>query len=169
MNVTAQEKKNLGFTWFYLWENGLLQSYYQTFILFKNWNKFSWHTNLLSTFEWSRSVLHACNTIWNEAKALSICFPHWHSQHSISVYRISTAVINVGSLQPAICSGDKMSCSIASNAVILKWFCPVSSSKRAKQSGKLALQGTSFFAFSVPFLSLSSKLAILFKISSRWI
>lgn len=102
-------------------------------------------TNLMPTFEQTGSELHACNKTWNETKALSIRF-HCRclaARHYISVYRISIVVINVGSLQPAICSGDKMSYIIASKCCELETILPCIFLKAcAKQSGKLTLQGT---------------------------
>lgn len=128
-------------------------------------------TNLKSTFEQTRSKLHACNKTWNEAKALSICFHcrHLAAHHYISVYRISIVVINVGSLQPAICSGDKMSYIIASKCCDLEMILPCIFLKAcAKQSGKLTLQGTFLCIFcSVSFTH--SQTCCSFKFPFRYI
>lgn len=120
----------------------------------------------MSTFKQSRPVLHACNKIWNEAKALSICFPRWHlaAHHYISVYGISIVVINVGSLQPAICSGDKMSYIIASKCCDLEMVLPCIFLKTCKAVREISTtRNFSFFAIYVSFLSLSSKLVQLLK------
>lgn len=117
----------------------------------------------MSTFEQAGSELHACNKTWNEAKAFSIWFhcQHLAVHHYISVYRISIVVINVGSLQPAICSGDKMSYIIASKCCDLEMILPCIFLKAcAKHSGKLTLQGT-FLSLRSLFLPFIPKFAVV--------
>lgn len=102
--------------------------------------------NLTSTFVQTGSELLARHKTWSEAKALSAGF-HCHHlavHHCVSACGISIAVINVGSLQPAICSGDKMSYIIASKCCDLEMILPCIFLKACeKQSGNLTLQGTS--------------------------
>lgn len=131
-------------------------------------------TDLKSTFEQTGSVLHACNQLWNEAKALSVWFHcrHLAAHHYISVHRISIVVINVGSLQPTICSGDKMSCIIASKRCDLETILPCIFLKACvKQLEKLTLQGTSspsrFRFCSFPSLLKPLSFEILLKVNMR--
>lgn len=102
--------------------------------------------NLTSTFVQAGSELLARHKTCSEAKALGTGFHchHLAAHHCVSACGISIAVINVGSLQPAICGGDKMSYIIASKCCDLEMILPCIFLKACeKQSGNLTLQGTS--------------------------